>query len=77
MRISEDKLVRAKKCRDMDYKQTLIEYIVRACECVMRDPGRYLPDEVYTDMPGELTIHIPYDGIAYVEAESETFLTEK
>lgn len=76
MKLDSTKVIHANKHRDMDYKQALIDYVIRACECVMRDPGRFLPDEVYTDTPGELTIHIPFDGCAYVESDTETYLTE-
>lgn len=75
MKLDSTNLIYANKRKGMDYKQVLADYITRACECVARDPGRYLPDEVYTGTPGELVIHIPFDGCAYVEANSETYLT--
>lgn len=59
-----------------DYRQVLIDYVVTALEQVIRDPGKYLPDSFYTMTPGEITIHLPLNGAAYVESSTETYITK-
>lgn len=71
------KIIIPNKYQDMDHKKELVDYIYRSLSSIMRDPGRFIPDEIYTDTPGEMVVHLPFDGAAYVEVNTETYLLEK
>ena len=60
-----------------DHKEMLCDYVRRACLAVAGNVEDYLPDKVYTDMPGEVVIRMPLDGAATIEASAETYLLGK
>lgn len=60
----------------LDYKESLCDYVRRACLLVAEHIEDYVPDGVYTDCPGEVVIHLPLDGAASIEVNTETFILE-
>lgn len=56
------------------YKRSVCEYVRRACLAVAAHIEDFLPDGVYCESPGEVTIHLPIDGAASIEVRTETFV---
>lgn len=70
------RLVTVKRSADMDYKESVCDYVRCTCLLVAEHIEDYVPDEVYTDCPGEVVIHLPLDGAATIEVNTETYVLE-
>lgn len=60
--------------KSMDHKNEICSYVRRACAAVTEHIEDYVPDGVYTDCPGEVVIHLPLDGAASIEVNTETYI---
>lgn len=70
----KDRILTVKKSHDMDYKQSICEYVRRACRIVSDSIEDYVPDKVYTEYPGEIVVRLPLDGFATIEVNTNTVL---
>lgn len=70
------RLVMVKRSAIVDHKESVCDYVRRTCLLVAEHIEDYVPDEVYTDCPGEVVIHLPLDGAATIEVNTETFILE-
>lgn len=70
----KDGILTVKKSHDMDYKQSICEYVRKACRIVSDSIEDYIPDKVYADCPGEIVVRLPLGGVATIEVSTDTFL---
>ena len=68
------RLVRVDKAGAASYKGAACDYVRRACLLVAEHVEDYFPDKVFTEIPGEVVIRLPLDGVATIEVRTETYV---
>lgn len=71
---NSDKIIRPTIRRTVDVRRDFCDHIRLVCATVAANAENYLPDTIYSDTPGEVTIHIPLDGLPSVEVSTDTLL---